>query len=464
MTIIPQETENNQERESRISLFFKKYEIGKLLKKCNASKATGIAVIEIFWYLICLMFSNRSMYMQIETNRFAENFSKNTVYRFLNNGKINWEKFTVTLSERIVNQFIRPLTSKERDDVFIVDDSTYHKTGGKKTELVAKVFDHVSMKYVNGFRMLTLGWSDGNSFLPITHRLMSSGKDKNVIGTIEEYDKRSLSYKRRSQSRQKATDVMIDMLTNAIKSGHHAKYVLFDSWFSNPKTVIQIKKTCNLDTIAMVKKSSKIHYVFDGNKLDIKQIYSRCKKRSGRSKYLLSVNIEITSENDKGEIESIPAKIVCVRNRSNKKDWLAIICTNVELSEEEIIRIYGKRWDIEVFFKSCKSMLKLESGCRSLSYDALTAHVSIVFTRYMILSVEKRVDEDDRTLGELFFLISDELQDITFHKSLSIIVQALWDSVIEFLTLTHEQISELFKNFIERLPIYLRNSLQISVN
>ena len=429
MTIIPQETENNQERESRISLFFKKYEIGKLLKKCNASKATGIAVIEIFWYLICLMFSNRSMYMQIETNRFAENFSKNTVYRFLNNGKINWEKFTVMLSERIVNQFI-----------------------------------HVSMKYVNGFRMLTLGWSDGNSFLPITHRLMSSGKDKNVIGTIEEYDKRSLSYKRRSQSRQKATDVMIDMLTNAIKSGHHAKYVLFDSWFSNPKTVIQIKKTCNLDTIAMVKKSSKIHYVFDGNKLDIKQIYSRCKKRSGRSKYLLSVNIEITSENDKGEIESIPAKIVCVRNRSNKKDWLAIICTNVELSEEEIIRIYGKRWDIEVFFKSCKSMLKLESGCRSLSYDALTAHVSIVFTRYMILSVEKRVDEDDRTLGELFFLISDELQDITFDKSLSIIVQALWDSVIEFLTLTHEQISELFKNFIERLPIYLRNSLQISVN
>ena len=175
------------------------------------------------------------------------------------------------LSERIVNQFIRPLTSKERDDVFIVDDSNYHKTGGKKTELVAKVFDHVSMKYVNGFRMLTLGWSDGNSFLPITHRLMSSGKDKKVIGTMEEYNKLSLSYKSRRQSIQKATDVVIDMLINAIKSGYHAKYVLFDSWFSNPKTVIQIKKTCNLDTIAMVK-SFKIHYIFEGNKLDIKQI------------------------------------------------------------------------------------------------------------------------------------------------------------------------------------------------
>jgi len=32
------------------------------------------------------------------------------------------------------------------------------------------------------------------------------------------------------------------------------------------------------------------------------------------------------------------------------KDWIAFICTNPELSEEEIIRIYGKRWQIEIFF------------------------------------------------------------------------------------------------------------------
>ena len=52
------------------------------------------------------------------------------------------------------------------------------------------------------------------------------------------------------------------------------------------------------------------------------------------------------------------------------------------LSEEEIIRIYGKRWQIEVFFKTCKSYLQLVSECHSLTYDALTAHVAIVFVRY----------------------------------------------------------------------------------
>ena len=47
-----------------------------------------------------------------------------------------------------------------------------------------------------------------------------------------------------------------------------------------------------------------------------------------------------------GKEQKIPARIVCVRNKKNKKDWIAFICTNPDLSEEEIIRIYGKRWGI----------------------------------------------------------------------------------------------------------------------
>ena len=111
------------------------------------------------------------------------------------------------------------------------------------------------------------------------------------------------------------------------------------------------------------------------------------------------------------------AKIVCVRNKSKKKDWLAILSTDTSLSEEEIIRIYGKRWDIEVFFKSCKSYLRLVKECRSTSYDALNAHTAIVFTRYMMLSVAQRRNTDDKTLCELFFCLMDELDDITFRQS-----------------------------------------------
>ena len=338
------------------------------------------------------MFSDRSMYMQITTKRFKEDYSKNTIYRFLNNSRINWERCTTMLSERIINGFMRPLTSENREDIFVIDDSAYHKRGYKKTELVAKVFDHVSMTYVKGLRMLSLGWSDGNSFVPITHRLLSSSKDENVLDVKTAFDKRSIAFKHRRQAREKATDVMLDILKQAQKAGHHAKHVLFDSWFSNPKEIIRISEDCHLDTIAIVKKSSKICYEFEDEKLNIKQIFARSKKRRGRSRYLLSVKVKVSYTDKKNVLHTIPAKIVCVRNRSNRKDWLAIICTDTELDEKEIIRIYGNRWDIKVFVKTCKRMLKLESECRSLSYDSLTAHVSIVFTRHMLLSVEKTIE------------------------------------------------------------------------
>lgn len=37
---------------------------------------------------------------------------------------------------------------------------------------------------------------------------------------------------------------------------------------------------------------------------------------------------------------------------------------------------------------------------REISYDAMGAHVAIVFTRYMMLSVAQRENEDDREKKE----------------------------------------------------------------
>ena len=452
MSSIPHNHKNENEISDFVTKFMKEFQIGKLLFLCNAGKLKGIPVVDVFRYLFCLIFSDRSMYMQQKTGVFEVGFCKNTVYRFLNNTKTNWLRFTALLSSKIINSFMKPLTSDTRKDVFIIDDSLFDRSRSGKTELLAKVFDHCSMKYKRGFRMLTLGWSDGNSFLPVNHCLLSAADDKNLLCDAENFDGRSLAGKRRKQSRRKATEVMIDLIKTAQQSGLTAKYVLFDSWFSSPKTITALKQGQNLDVIAIVKKSSKVKYGYEGKMLNIKEIYSRNKKRRGRSKYLLSIKVTVGTE-------AIPAKIVCVRNKSKKKDWLAILSTDTSLSEEEIIRIYGKRWDIEVFFKSCKSYLRLVKECRSLSYDALTAHVSIVFTRYMMLSVAQRKNEDNKTICELFFCLMDELDDITFNQSMRIIIDALMDAVMEYFHITEQQLEEFTASFIQRLPKYMQNAL-----
>lgn len=460
MASIAQNLENDQrEISATLKKFYADYGVAGLLRACRGEKQKGISAFRIFQYLLCLVFSDRSMYMQFVTGRFTEGYCKNTVYRFLSAAKTNWERFVLLLSERIINRTIRPLTGEKRKDVFIVDDTLFARTGGKKTELCSKVFDHVSMKYRRGYRLLTLGWSDGNSFLPISGRLLASGDEKKIIGPKKEMDKRSLAGKRRKQATSKAPDVMVEMLKAARQAGHRAKYVLFDTWFASPKTILRILRECKLNTIAMIKKTSKVFYELDSRRMNIKQIFAACKKRRGRSKYLLSVDVLLTDR----EGNAIPARIVCVRSRNHSKDWIAFISTDISLEPEEILRVYGKRWDIEVFFKTCKSMLHLGSECHCLSYDALTAHVSLVFIRYMLLSLQKRRNEDERTIGELFLLMVDELADTTFAQAMQLIVDAMLQTVREHFGLSEEQLLSFTCQFYDRLPASYRKFLQAPV-
>ena len=71
--------------------------------------------------------------------------------------------------------------------------------------------------------------------------------------------------------------------------------------------------------------------------------------------------------------------------------YLVLLSTDTNLSEDEIMQLYGKRWDIEVFFKACKSLLRLTKECRSLSCDAMCAHTAIVFMRYMFVNCNSKL-------------------------------------------------------------------------
>lgn len=218
-------------------------------------------------------------------------------------------------------------------------------------------------------------------------------------------------------------------------------------------SIVQIKKRA-LDVIATVKKTPKMHFLYNGEMLPITEIYKKNKKRRGRSKYLLSVEVTVIKDN-----ESIPARIIYVRNKNNRKDYLALISTDMTISEEEIIRIYGKRWDIEVFFKVCKSYLKLSKECNSLSYDAITAHTAVIFTRYMMLAVENRQTLDNRTLGEIFYLFTDELADINWIQAFNLLIQLLIDTFTDRQLLSTEEIDKLIDAFFSALPFSLKDRL-----
>jgi hypothetical protein len=256
--------------------------------------------------------------------------------------------------------------------------------------------------------MLSLCWSDGASCLPLDFSLLSSSKaQKRLCQSSKNMDRRCCAYQRRSDATMKATDQLETMVTRALKAKIKAKYLLMDSWFTIPATLLSIAG--HIPIIGMVKKIATVHYRFQGQSMDLMAIYRRLKKRPGRAKILASVIVMLGN--------GLPCKLVFVRNR-RKKDWLAILSTDVNLPDEDVVRIYGKRWDIEVFFKMIKQHLCLVKEIQCRDYDALIGHTSIVFMRYMFLAYHCRMATDHRSFGDLFYACCDEIRDISFLESL----------------------------------------------
>jgi hypothetical protein len=462
MQSIAEKTIAEQSSIKSVSNFFSEFGLGPALKSAGAYKQSGVAVAIVIKYLISLIYTGRSMYQDMRsTTPFAQGFCKDTVYRLLNTASINWQAFLLSVAGRVVLR-IRTLTSEERRCAFVIDDTMFAILHAKKTELVSKVFDHAEKgknRYKTGFRMLALGWTDGASYIPLTFRHLASADEKlQLCGMKPGLDKRSRAYRIRKEAVTKASEVMLMHLKAAIKAGIAANYVLFDSWFAYPATIIKVRDL-GLHAVSRVKDTTKIKYLVNGERKTAKEIFRGNKKRRGKSRYLLSVPITLYAMDGKTEVTN-PARLVYVRNRNKRNDWIALITTDMELSEEDVISTYGKRWDIEVFFKICKSYLKLTNEYQQLSYDALTARTTIVMIRYMMLSVERRTMQDPRTLGELFFLGFEEVADIRFEQALMLIMSLLSDTLSEDqLGLTEEQMQQIMDSFIEKLPIQIRNCL-----
>ena len=93
-----------------------------------------------------------------------------------------------------------------------------------------------------------------------------------------------------------------------------------------------------LHIIGMVKEL-KQRYRFEGSALSLSELYAKIPKNS-KEEILGSVRVQT--------LTGLSLKIVFVQNRNNRRDWLAILTTDLALENAEIIRIYGMRWGIGV--------------------------------------------------------------------------------------------------------------------
>jgi DDE superfamily endonuclease len=441
--------------ENRIQSFFDHQNLGLLLRQSNVRKDKGVSLDTVFQFLLALVFTGKNLFRLLESSESPEGISKDSVYRLLNSVSANWRRFLLLLSTRVIVQQLLPLTDDSGPKVLIADDTLYNRDRSKRVELLSRVHDHNTGRYLRGFRMLTLGWSDGHSFIPVALSMLSSAKESNRLTPMRDaLDKRTNGYQRRQESMRKATDVLVDLVALAMTAETKARYLLVDSWFAFPATIRRLH-ALGMHTICMLKDTGKVTYNLDGCPHTLKELYHSVRKRCGRAKVLAEVVVTIGADE-----QGVPvtAKIVFVRDRRSKK-WLALLSTDTNLTAEEIIKLYKRRWDIETFFKVAKSFLNLAKEFQSRSFDALVAHSTVVCCRYIILELSRRTTYDPRTLGTLFHAVCDELRQISFTEALTLLLQGLEETLNNVTGLCKEQNQLFIQRFVEALPRVFRERL-----
>ena len=400
------ESQENIHIQSKIDNFFDRFKIGSLLHRCGVRKRHGHGVRSLTQAIFSLPFVGKNFFRGIVSNKDLP-FGKDAAYELLKGTTYNWRRLLLCLGQSL-HRFFNRLTDEHRESVLIIDDSSYDRSRSKLVELLSRIYDHSTGRFLKGFRMLTVCWSDGVSCLPLDFSLLSSADAKKRLCESQKVlDKRCCAHQRRKEATDKATEHLETMVKRILFSGIRAQYILMDSWFTMPAIVTALAK--HIDVIGMVKKTPKIFYCYNGHAMDLMAIYRKLKKRRGRAKILASTLVRLK--------DGRAAKLVFVRDK-RKKDWLALLSTDTALPDADIIRIYGKRWDIEVFFKMAKQHLKLAKEIQCRDYDDLIAHTSIVFMRYMFLAYQCRIETDHRTFGELFYFCCDEVSDISFMEAL----------------------------------------------
>ena len=78
-----------------------------------------------------------------------------------------------------------------------------------------------------------------------------------------------------------------------------------------------------------------------------------------------------------------------------------------------------------------------------------------------MLAVEHRKQKDPRTLGQVFFLVHEELSDILFGEALQILFATMIIAINEVLFLSRQELNLLVDRFMALLPKTLCSYLRV---
>lgn len=373
------------------------------------------------------------------------NSKKDTLYRFKNNPKFRWLSFYKKVTHEILDS-VEINQTPQKDRLFVIDDTILNKLG-KMIENVSFIYDHNLGRTVLGYCIVALGLFTATGFYPLDFAYCFGQKRHPKSPNEKLGDPRTVSGKMSHNAKYcTKLELALRMIQDAVNAGIIPGYVLFDSWYSWPVFINGIRSIGHNIHVICRLKNSKVLYEYKGQLYPLSQLYQKVKhqfKKDVRTGlFLTRLNVKMSGSQDDVTIffsknyrepEIAPVK---GQKKEKQEKWVAFLSTDTNLHASSIIKIYVKRWPVEVCFKECKQMLALGKD-QSNDFNAQVFSTMTSFLRYnMLMYLNKK--ENYSTLGELFAHLVDESALITY-------ADRLWKFFRGLFAVSFSKIFDLFK-------------------
>lgn len=150
------------------------FDIQRIFGQFESVKQSGIRVTMIMTTLLVMLFYRsrniHSYFSRQQGRQLERDGSKNPYYDLLGNEHINWRSILYLFAKRYLSLSGRIASNSGKTRALIFDDSPIEKSG-KKIEAVSKMHDHVTGRFIFGFKLLICGYWDGDNFIPVDFSL-----------------------------------------------------------------------------------------------------------------------------------------------------------------------------------------------------------------------------------------------------------------------------------------------------
>ncbi len=380
--------------------------IKTILKQANfIKKREGVAPYLVVLHFVYMLVMNKKVSTFMDQS--SESFKKDVYYRLLQNSSYNWRKL-LSLTTLKILKLLHKLQDPSSVKVLIIDDTVEGKTGKYIEGSRDALWSNKEKRKIRGINVVSLNYSDGYSNFMLDFAIaMGNYARVKIEEFTQEIDTRTTAYKRRLELMKGKSQIAIEMVTRAIKSGIQADYLLVDSRYSKPAFIKEMNEL-GLRVVTRIANSNKI-WNFTSKEKTLGAVYNKYKtlKKAKEGQYGKKIRFSyfsvIVTHKNAGDIRVVFLK--------TKDQLIPIASTDLELSDEEIIEIYKRRWDIEQGYKDLRTHFGFGKEENRI-YEALIARITLSFFSYNIVSYINRVSHEPKTLGGLFADLECELHTL----------------------------------------------------